>query len=121
MHLVCKMPFKSQAERYGLTRDRWLLLYIPGKFAQQKVVTPVTSQGTALPAALFAAPSGNKGDALPDMIDSWDAKESSMIGVRVALMGRTLPDTGRAPADPGRGGLPADAGRDGLGLQPNED
>ena len=87
---------------------------------QQKVATVATSQGEAVPDALFAAPSGNKGDALPDMMDSWDTKESSMIGVRVALMGRTLPDTGRPPADPGRGGLPADAGRDGLGLQPNE-
>ena len=67
---------------------------------------------------MFAAPSGNKGDALPDTMDSWDTKESSMIGVRVALVGRTLPDMGRPPADPGRGGLPADAGRDGLGLQP---
>ena len=84
----------------------------------RQVVTAVTSQGAAVPAALFAAPSGNKGDALPDMMDSWDTKESSMIGARLALVGRTLPDMGRAPADPGRGGLPADAGRDALGLQP---
>lgn len=73
--------------------------------------------GAAVPAALFAAASGNKGEALPDMMDSWDANESSMIGVKVALVGRALPDMGRPPADPGRGGLPADAGRDGLGLQ----
>lgn len=76
--------------------------------------------GAAVPAAWYAAPSGNKGDALPDMTESWDTKESSMIGVKMALVGRTLPDMGRAPADPGRGGLPADAGRDGLGLQPLE-
>lgn len=71
------------------------------------------------PAALFAGPSGNKGDALPDMMDSWDTSDSSMIGVRVALVGRALPDMGRPPAEPGLGGLPADAGREGLGLQPN--
>ena len=40
-----------------------------------------------------------------------------MMGVRVALLGRSLPDMGRVPAEVGRGGLPADAGRDGLGLQ----
>ena len=73
---------------------------------------------SAVPAALWAAPSGNKGDTLPDMMDSWEAKESSMIGVRVALAGRPLPDIGRPPADIGRGGLPADAGLDTLGLQP---
>lgn len=52
------------------------------------------------------------------MMDSWDAKELSMMGVKVALLGRSLPVMGRAPAEPGRGGLPAEAGRDGLGLQP---
>ena len=50
-------------------------------------------------------------------MDSWDANESSMIGVRAALVGRPLPDMGRAPAETGLGGLPADAGLEGLGLQ----
>ncbi len=39
-----------------------------------------------------------------------------MMGVKVALMGLSLPDTGRPPAEMGRGGLPADTGRDGPGL-----
>lgn len=82
------------------------------------MTTVGTSHGKAIPAPLLAAASGNKGDALPDMMDSWDTKESSMMGVKVALLGRSLPDMGRAPAEPGRGGFPADAGRDGLGLQP---
>lgn len=40
-----------------------------------------------------------------------------MIGVRTALVGRSLPELERAPAETGLGGLPADAGLEGLGLQ----
>ena len=50
------------------------------------------------------------------MTESWEAYESSMMGVKVALMGLSLPDRGRPPAEVGRGGLPADTGRDGPGL-----
>lgn len=50
------------------------------------------------------------------MTESWEAYESSMMGVKVALTGLSLPDRGRPPAEVGRGGLPADTGRDGPGL-----
>ncbi len=39
-----------------------------------------------------------------------------MMGVKIALVGLSLPDRGRPPAEVGRGGLPADTGRDGPGL-----
>lgn len=39
-----------------------------------------------------------------------------MMGVKVALVGLSLPDRGRPPAEVGRGGLLADTGRDGPGL-----
>ncbi len=42
-----------------------------------------------------------------------------MIGVKVALVGLSLPDRGRPPAEVGRGGLLADTGRDGPGLHAN--
>ncbi|KAA6419580.1 MAG: hypothetical protein FRX49_10505 [Trebouxia sp. A1-2] len=38
------------------------------------------------------------------------------MGVKVALVGLSLPDRGRPPAEVGRGGLLADTGRDGPGL-----
>ena len=50
------------------------------------------------------------------MTESWEAYESSMMGVKIALVGLSLPDRGRPPAEVGRGGLPADTGRDGPGL-----
>jgi hypothetical protein len=53
------------------------------------------------------------------MTESWEAYESSMIGVKVALVGLSLPDRGRPPAEVGRGGLLADTGRDGPGLHAN--
>lgn len=104
-------------------------MYIPGpakaapqveRFAGKcmpHLMPAICTKHASAPVALFAAPSGNNGDAVPDMIDSWDTNESSMMGVRVALVGRALPDMGRPPAEPGLGGLPADAGRDELGLQ----
>ncbi len=53
------------------------------------------------------------------MTESWEAYESSKMGVKVALVGLSLPDRGRPPAEVGRGGLLADTGRDGPGLHAN--
>ena len=39
------------------------------------------------------------------------------MGFSGALPGLALPETGRTPAEVGRGGLPAETGRDWLGLQ----